>query len=117
LGVTYNFDGSVGVSLKVLSTNKEDRGAVAAGVTFFPRTNKFGIDVGAGYVFRNAAVTLGWDFLNSNPQIALGYVNTQHNDPITQQSPVNLPVVTPAATPTPVAPPVVAPPVPTPVIY
>ena len=33
-GVTYNIGGSFGVSLKVLSTNKEDRGALAAGVSY-----------------------------------------------------------------------------------
>ncbi len=76
-GIVYNFGGSVGVSLKALSTNREERGAFSAGVSYFPLTNKFGIDVGAGYLFRNGAATAGWDFLNSNPQMGMGYVNTK----------------------------------------
>jgi hypothetical protein len=76
-GVTYNFGGGVGISLKILSTNHEDRGAFAAGVTYFPLTNKFGIDAGAAYLFRNGGATLGWDFLNGSPQVGAGYVNTK----------------------------------------
>jgi hypothetical protein len=87
LGVTYNFGGSVGVSLKLLSTNKEDRGALAAGVSYYPTTSKFGIDAGAGYLFKNGAVTLGWDFLNSNPQVGIGYVNTKDNNPASPPPP------------------------------
>ncbi len=83
IGLTYNFGGSVGVSLKVLSTNKQDRGALAAGISYFPVTGYYGIDAGAGYLFKNGAVTLGWDFLNSNPQIGVGYVDTkvEHHTP------------------------------------
>lgn len=87
LGVTYNFGGSVGVSLKVLSTNKEDRGALAAGVSYYPATSNFGVDAGAAYLFKNSAVTLGWDFLNSNPQVGVGYVNTKDDRPAASAPP------------------------------
>jgi len=76
-GITYNFSGSVGLSLKVLSNNKEDRGVVGAGVSYFPMTNKFGLDASAGYLFQNGEVTAGWDFLQNSPQVGIGFVNTK----------------------------------------
>src|SRR5574343_938277 len=76
-GINYNFGGSVGLSLKILSSNKEDRGVVGAGVSYYPMTNKFGLDASAGYLFRNGAITGGWDFLQSAPQVGLGFVNTK----------------------------------------
>lgn len=84
-GVTYAFGQSspgVGLSLKLMSTNKEDHAAVGAGVTYYPLLsgNKFGVTVDAGYVFQNTAVTVGWDFMHS-PQIGIGYVNTKDDKP------------------------------------
>lgn len=80
-GVVYNFGStsSLGISLKVLSTNKEEHGAVAGGVSFYPlaKTDRFGVDLGAGYLFQNGAVTLGWDFMQSRPQVGVGYANTE----------------------------------------
>jgi hypothetical protein len=87
VGLTYNFDGAVGIALKVLSTNKQDRAAAALGATYFPQTGKFGLDVGAGYVFKNGAVTFGWDFLNKTPQMGLGYIKTKFDAPA-QPAPV-----------------------------
>jgi len=87
VGVTYDFSGKssgVGVSLKALSTRKEDKAAVAGGVTYYPLAseNNFGVDLSAAYVFKNGAVTVGWDFVNSKPQAGIGYVNTKddHKD-------------------------------------
>lgn len=83
-GLTYNLGAPVtdlGFSVKVLSTDKEDKGAVDLGISYFPFANegKFGIDAGAGYLFNNGAVTLGWDFLNMKPQVGVGYVNTKED--------------------------------------
>ncbi len=64
-GAVYNFGGSAGVSLKILSTDREDRCAFVAGGSYFPNIKKFGVDAGAGYLFENGAATIGWDFLNS----------------------------------------------------
>ncbi len=50
--------GSVRVSLKVLFTDKEDRGTLAAGVSAYPLTSAYGLDAGAGYLFTKSAVTL-----------------------------------------------------------
>ena len=86
-GVAYTFgqakpsDG-LGLSLKVLSTNKEDHAVVGAGVTYYPlqSNNRFGVDLGVGYLFQDVAVTVGWDFMHS-PQVGVGYVNTKDDRP------------------------------------
>jgi hypothetical protein len=83
-GVTYAFGHSnagLGLSLKVLSTNEQDHFVVGAGVSYYPlmKDNKFGVDVGVGYVFEDVAVTVGWDFMHS-PQIGIGYVDTEDDD-------------------------------------
>ena len=84
IGVVYNFgsQSDLGVSLKVLSTDEEDKGAIGAGVSYFPvsKSKKYGFDLSAGYVFENGAATVGWDFLNKNPQVGIGYVNTDDDD-------------------------------------
>ena len=54
---------------------------MAAGVPYYPLTSKFGVDAGASYLFKNGAITLGWDFLNKTPQVGIGYVNTKNNNP------------------------------------
>jgi len=83
-GVVYNFGAksNFGISLKVLSTDEEDKGAIGAGVSYYPGndSNKFGMDLSAGYVFKNGAVTLGWDFLQSQSQLGLGFVDTDDDD-------------------------------------
>ena len=82
VGLAYTFGakggGGVGITLKLLSTRKEDSWAGAAGVTYYPWShgNPFGVDVGVGYVFDNAVVTAGWDFLHS-PQISVGWMDTK----------------------------------------
>ena len=94
LGVTYNFGGHWGISLKVLSTDHQDRGAVAAGVTYFPTTRSWGADAGVAYLARSSAATFGWDFLHSQFQMGLGYVHTKADR---APAPVSGPTATPAA--------------------
>jgi len=79
LGVAYDFGGSAGVTLKILSTNKQDKPLAAAGVSYFPgdTVNVWGFDVDAGYNYRYSAGTLGWDFLHSKVQAAVGYSPTK----------------------------------------
>ena len=79
LGICYNFGGSAGVTLKILTTNKQDKAVLAAGVSYFPSdaTNQLGLDVDAGYNYRRSAATLGWDFLHSDVQAAVGYSATK----------------------------------------
>lgn len=80
IGLTYNWGGGLGLSFKVLSTNQENRPAFAGGVSYFPMSGLWGIDAGAGYVFRSGAATISWDFLNNAPQFGLGYVKTKNQD-------------------------------------
>jgi hypothetical protein len=79
LGICYDFGGSAGVTLKILSTNREDKPLVAGGVSYFPSdtANPWGVDLGAGYNFRWSAATLGWDFLHSKVQGSFGYSPTK----------------------------------------
>ena len=77
IGLTYNFGGSVGISVKVLSTDKQDHAAAALGVAYYPTEKKFGADIGAAYVGNNIAGTLGWDFMNKQAQIGVGYANSK----------------------------------------
>jgi hypothetical protein len=79
LGISHDFGGATGVTFKVLSTNRQDKALVAAGVSYFPGggDQKFGIDLSAGYNFRRAAATVGWDFLQQKLQVAVGVSDTK----------------------------------------
>lgn len=83
-GVVYSFGagGGPGISLKVLSTNKEDHVVVGAGASFYPlaSTNRFGVDADVGYLSKDFAATAGWDFLQQGVQLGVGYVNTKDNN-------------------------------------
>lgn len=76
-GIAFNFNGDLGVSVKLLSSDRQDRFVGVGGVTWFPTgANPIGVDVGLGYNFRNAAVTAGWDIVNAEFQVGAGYVDT-----------------------------------------
>lgn len=77
VGLTYDFGGQLGVSLKVLTTDHQDRPALAAGVTYMPTTKSFGADAGVAYVFQDSAVTFGWDFLHDKYQAGFGFMDTK----------------------------------------
>ena len=51
--------------------------AAALGVAYYPAEKKFGADIGAAYVGNNVAGTLGWDFMNKQAQIGVGYANSK----------------------------------------
>lgn len=108
-GLSYNFGKTIsdfGLTVKVLSDNEEDEFVAAAGVSYFPfaeQGNMFGADLSGGYIFENAAVTLGWDFLNRRPQLGVGYINSQDDSDGTSgttPTPVEEPT-TPSEEPTP----------------
>jgi hypothetical protein len=91
LGISYNFGATLGVTLKVLSDDEEDNVALAGGVSYFPweTSNRIGLDLGAAYLFQDAAVTAGWDFVGRKVQVGLGYVNTDDDDGAPVVRPVN----------------------------
>ncbi len=82
-GITYHFGGSssdalkgAGATIKVLSTGKDKKPVVAAGVSYYPwasDSKKFGLDISAGYTVKHSAVMGGWDFLQKQPTVSLGY--------------------------------------------
>ena len=84
LGLTFNFGGgsaaqNFGITAKVLSNDWQDYQAAAVGFTYFPmnETNKVGLDAGLAYKSTFAVGTIGWDFLNNQPQVGAGYVDAQ----------------------------------------
>jgi len=78
LGVVHNFGGSTGITFKVLSSDKKDRGVAAVGLSYFPRqASPLGFDVGLGYTFKNGVITGGYDFLSNKPQLGIGLSNTK----------------------------------------
>jgi len=94
-GISYKFGKSdndlsgAGITAKILSSDKEKKPVVGAGVTYYPwakDSKKFGIDVSAGYNFKNGAVMGGWDFLQNQPSVSLGYnkgINTDDDNKFT----------------------------------
>jgi hypothetical protein len=79
LGVSYNFGGTPGLTLKVLSSDQRDRAVAAVGVSYFPLASaqRLGVDLSGGYNFRHGAATVGWDFLNRRVQGAVGWSDTR----------------------------------------
>jgi hypothetical protein len=79
LGVAYNFDGQaapsgLGFTAKVLTSDREDKWVGAAGVSFFPWSQrKLGADVSAGYTFDDSTVLVGYDILKQAPQVSAGW--------------------------------------------
>ena len=80
-GITYHFgNGSdiaknAGATIKILSSGKDNKAVIGAGVTYYPwaEDKKFGIDVSAGYNKKHTSVMAGWDFLQNQPTVSLGY--------------------------------------------
>jgi len=96
VGLSYTFGGEIGISAKVLSENEEDNVVAAVGASYYPFSqNKFGLDVGAGYAFDNAAALIGWDFLQHRIQGSIGWADTDDNSspaPAPAPAPVHAPL-------------------------
>ena len=94
VGIAFNFGGkiskeSLGLTVKILSSDRQDRFVAAAGVTYFPwAPNKFGLDIGGGYNFEKVTALVGYDLLNKKPQASLGYTNTYKPEATISQPPV-----------------------------
>jgi hypothetical protein len=94
-GISYKFGAKdnglsgAGATIKVLSTDKEKKPVIGAGVSYYPwasEDKKFGVDVSAGYNFSKGAVMGGWDFLQNQPSVSLGYnkgINTTDDNKFT----------------------------------
>ena len=96
-GLTYGFGaspGDFGVTAKILSDDDANTAVVGAGVSYFPFAEemKFGVDVSAGYLFKNSSLSVGWDFLQKKPQLSFGYVNTENKKSTPAPAPAPAPV-------------------------
>ena len=80
-GFTFKFGGNnsmenAGATIKVVSSSEDKKPVIAAGVSYFPWAKdgkKYGLDVGAGYNVKNTTLMGGWDFLQNQPSVSLGY--------------------------------------------
>jgi hypothetical protein len=94
VGIAFNFGGQIskesfGLTVKILSSDRQDRFVAAAGVTYFPwAPNKIGLDIGGGYNFDKVTALVGYDLLNKKPQASLGYTNTYKPETAINQPPV-----------------------------
>ncbi len=80
-GVGWTFGGGgPALTIKVLSSDSRNEGVVAAGASYYPLVaKKFGLDLGAGYQFDNAAAIVSWDFLQNGVQLSGGWADTESN--------------------------------------
>ena len=74
VGVGFNTTQGLGISLKVLSSDRDNRTVGVLGTSYYPATNRVGVDVGIGRTFENSAATIGWDIVNNAPKAGFGYV-------------------------------------------
>ncbi len=86
-GLTYGLGGPIalknlGFTLKVVSSNEEEKWIGAIGANWYPWSDKtaFGIDLGAGYNFENGSLTIGYDFLTRKPVLSGGYTDTKDDN-------------------------------------
>lgn len=80
VGLSVNFGGgekpAMGLTGKILSSDQPEEVVGAAGATYF-FDGYWGLDAGIGYTFDNSAVTLTYDFLNSRPQLSVGWADIE----------------------------------------
>lgn len=98
LGLTWTFGnggnsaGTAGLTLKILSTNEEDKVAAMAGVTW-NFDGSFGCDLGLAYIFGGAVLGGSYDICQQGFQMTLGGTNDP-DEIVVQQGPVNGPTDT-----------------------
>jgi len=78
-GITYGFGGhdTFGFTVKVVSSDEEDKTVAAAGVSYYPNTAKTGFDVGVGRNFDKSGLILGYDVINQMTTFSAGWVDTK----------------------------------------
>lgn len=92
LGLTWTFgnnrtsDGTAGISLKILSSNEEDKVAAMAGVTY-NFDGSFGCDFGVAYVDGPAVLGGSYDFCKQAVQVSIGGTTSQDDRVVTTPSP------------------------------
>ena len=77
IGVNITYHGDVGISAKVLSSNKSFDMAWAIGASYYPLSNKkYGFDIGyGGNALPNGYFLIGLDILQDASYGGVGYIN------------------------------------------
>lgn len=83
LGVSHNFGGSTGITLKLLSTNREDKPALAVGASYAPgrEAAPWSWDTGLAYNFKSVSMVLSYDWVPQQVQLSLGVANLKAPPP------------------------------------
>jgi hypothetical protein len=80
-GISWNpTSGLIGFSVNALSDDEENKGVASAGATYYPWAptgQQLGLTLGAGYTHEETALLGSWDFIKKEPQVSVGYANTQ----------------------------------------
>jgi len=78
-GITYGFGGqdTFGFTVKVVSSDEENKTVAAAGFSYYPNTMKTGFDVGVGRNFDKSGLVLGYDVINQMTTFSAGWVDTK----------------------------------------
>jgi hypothetical protein len=89
LGITYAFGSKegLGFTLQMTSSRRDDRGVVAAGVSYYPSSGMIGVPVGVGYQKSHTLVLGGYDILLGAPVIHGGYTNTSKDRVVAESCP------------------------------
>ncbi len=91
-GISYTFSGEFGVTIKALSDDKESRTVASVGATYYPfAATPYGIDLGAGYTYNDAAATISWDFIQKSIQFSGGYADIEDDKKDVYTPPVTAP--------------------------
>lgn len=82
LGLSFDFGAdpkeNIGLTAKVISNNEPNNFILGVGGTYFPfAKEQVGVDLSGGYLMDHAAVTAGYDFMRSTPQVSAGWVPTR----------------------------------------
>lgn len=99
LGLSYNLGGATSITLKLLSTNRVEKPALAAGVSYAPRreANHWSWDTGVAYNFKSTSLVLSYDWVPAEVQVSFGLANLKQAKaaPVAQPAPaVPAPTVT-----------------------
>ncbi len=86
-GFTYKFGTNnslenLGTTIKVLSSGEDKKAVVSIGASYYPwsKNNQFGLDAAVGYNLKKVNLGAGWDFINNEPSVSLGYASSIKDD-------------------------------------
>jgi hypothetical protein len=76
IGLNFTYEGDVGVTVKALSNDKNEKWLFAVGSSYYPFSeNKIGLDFGFGGSNFNIVGLIGIDILQDASYLSIGYAN------------------------------------------